>query len=109
LTAESGPSSEAFPTDPGSKNESPRSISKSEAVGGLELDFFPLMHNATLRWSGIEPQLRRDVEVLVARAFAAQPAPETPVGGWFLTTATGLFGGLFLAFLVFLISQWRTR
>jgi hypothetical protein len=80
-----------------------------QTFGTIAVEFFPLMYNATLHWRQFPAELRSDLQNELDRAFAAQPAPETAVGGWFLTLATCLFGGLFLAFLLFLLARWNVR
>jgi hypothetical protein len=57
----------------------------------LEIDSFPFMNHVSLRWGGNAGALRSEIEVQLARALEAVPAPSSNVGAWLSILATILF------------------
>jgi hypothetical protein len=125
LDASVGVSSEAIRLGPGGANTGlpdetaaavgtgHRAFEAGESEPGrkaeLEVDYFPLMRHATLRWHQYNDALRRDVEAELAKALAEVETRENPVAGWFLSAAACLFLIMFFG-LVFLIAlQWWAR
>jgi hypothetical protein len=70
----------------------------------VQLDVFPSLCHATLRWYDYDPPLRREVEIQLEKLFATTESPENPAGGWFMTAAVALFF-IMLLWMGFLIYQ----
>jgi hypothetical protein len=57
----------------------------------LDVDPFPLMRHASLRWQFVDPPVRQEVETELARLLARTPGPENPLGTFFLGLAALAF------------------
>lgn len=73
----------------------------------VQIDTFPSLGHATIRWEGYDPLLRREVESELAKVFAATESPHNPAGGWFMTAAVALFF-VMLMWMAFLIYHMMT-
>jgi len=69
----------------------------------LELESFPSLCHATLRWHTSEDLLRQSIEMQVSKELSEVVTPYNPAAGWFLTLATVL---LFAALLGFVFLIW---
>jgi hypothetical protein len=57
----------------------------------LEVDTFPLMWHATLRWDPPHSGLRQEIERELDRELAETPAPMHALGGWLTVAGCGTF------------------
>lgn len=79
----------------------PLSTATSSAAAVLEVDPFPAMRHATLRWDPPDSPIRQAVETSLTRALRETFVPYHPLGSWFLMTALillllGCFGSIAL-------------
>jgi hypothetical protein len=73
----------------------------------LELESFPPLRHATLRWHGVDDAFRQAIEKELETVLAGMPTTENSVGGWFLSLGASVMlvtlAGV--AFMVFV--NWR--
>jgi hypothetical protein len=69
----------------------------------------PTLRHLTLRWQFPSGDVRRRVEAELRRALDEIEAPDNPIGGWLLTTATGIFSLLLVLLGMFVYVLWRIR
>jgi hypothetical protein len=62
----------------------------------LEVDTFPFMSHASLRWDPAHSPLRADLEQALSQELARKPTPDRELGGWMMVV-----GFVFLAVCVF--------
>lgn len=65
-------------------------LAGQEAV--LEIDSFPAMNHATLRWGPTSSPVRQTVERALADELARYPAPDSDLGGWLLLVGFTVLG-----------------
>ena len=79
---------------PHSENASDGGRSKIVLAGEtafVQIDTFPALRHASLRWRDYDVRLRKQVETELDRALVAGESPENPASGWFMTAAVALF------------------
>jgi hypothetical protein len=77
----------------------------------LEVETFPALRHATLRWEPVDSLFRREIEARLERALAeAPPAPEGEVGTWLMVLGLCMLAGLFLGEVAILAVRvlWRS-
>jgi hypothetical protein len=70
----------------------------------LDVEPFPVMRHVSLRWQLVDPPLRQEVEGALGRLLARTPAPDNPLGGFFL--ALGALSFLFMLGTVGFLLIW---
>jgi hypothetical protein len=74
----------------------------SESISVIEVDSFPSMRNASLKWREDDLQIREQVELDFRRTLERMDVGANPVGGWFLTASVTIFV-IMLMWMLFLI------
>jgi hypothetical protein len=75
----------------------------------LEVTEAPALRHLTLRWTGEYGLVRPRFEAALRDALGAVESPESPVAGWFLTAATGLFALLLILLGLFILFLYHLR
>jgi hypothetical protein len=88
---------------------SPDSVRKSAERAVLEVTQAPALRHLTLHWTGEYRPVRPRFEAALQEALEGMEAPESPVAGWFLTAATGLFALLLILLGLFILFLYHLR
>jgi hypothetical protein len=73
----------------------------------LEVESFPALSHATLRWHEAEEPLRQDVERELRKVLAGMPTRFNMASGWFLSLASLLFFTTLLGILITVLRELR--
>jgi hypothetical protein len=109
-TSRSGAANEAAAADPGWEVDLLQDSTAARAI--VEVNPFPAMHHASLRWTDDGGLVRPVVEAELGRVLATVPTGDNSVGVWLLAIGTFLLAAIFFVLLFFayvLVRQlWRT-
>jgi hypothetical protein len=59
-------------------------------ASALELESFPALHHATLRWRGVDEPSRQAIERELANVLDGMPTTPNPAAGWFYSIGASL-------------------
>src|SRR5262249_39732881 len=67
-----------------------KGVVEGGAASLLEVESFPSLCNATLRWHGVDEPSRQAIELELDKVLAGMPAAHNPAAGWFLSIGASI-------------------
>lgn len=65
-------------------------VADSSEASVLEVESFPALCHATLRWQAVDEPSRQAIELELDKVLAGMPAPYNPAAGWFLSLGASI-------------------